>query len=200
LDGLTKKAAGENMKTNHPSPELIIAQIKEWLEKAVIGLNLCPFAKAVHLKKQIRYVVSEATDEETLLQDLVLELRHLEKTNANETDTTLLIHPKVLNDFMEYNEFLGLADVAVQRLGLEGVIQVASFHPQYRFAGTTDDDIANYSNRSQYPLLHLLREESVTKAVDAYPDVEKIPDRNIETLTKLGHDGWKKLGIPGASS
>ncbi|MBX9768056.1 MAG: DUF1415 domain-containing protein [Bdellovibrionales bacterium] len=178
--------------------EIIIAQTKEWLEKAVIGLNLCPFAKAVHVKKQIRYVVSSAHSEQALVLDLMEELQRLERTDAAEIDTTLLIHPEVLNDFSAYNDFLETVDRALEELDLDGTIQVASFHPRYQFAGTKPEDITNYTNRSPYPMLHLLREESVAKAVDAFPDVEDIPEKNMQTLEELGHEGWRKLGIPRA--
>ena len=178
--------------------QTVVDEMQTWLEKAVIGLNLCPFAKAVHVKKQIRYQVSSAVTEEQLLRDLLSELQFLVKTQASEVDTTLLIHPQVLNDFLDYNEFLETAEAALVELQLEGVIQVASFHPRYQFAGTAADDITNYTNRSPYPALHLLREESITRAVDSFPDVESIPEKNIETMRALGLKGWKKLGIPGS--
>lgn len=184
------------MERELPLDKTIIAQTQEWLEKAVIGLNLCPFAKSVHIKKQIRYVVSKAQTEDDLLKDLISELRFLSQTQASEVDTTLVIHPKVLKDFYEYNEFLDVADAALVEMDLDGIIQVASFHPRYQFAGTTSDDITNYTNRSPYPILHLLREESVSKAVDSVPDADSIPDQNIETMNRLGIEGWKKLGIP----
>ncbi len=172
-----------------------IAATRLWLERAVIGLNLCPFAKAVHVKGQIRYVLSEATTPEALVEDLVAELNLLAETNADKTDTTLLIHPQVLNDFLDYNDFLEVADAVVEELELDGDIQVASFHPHYQFEGTQPDDITNYSNRAPYPTLHLLREASVEKAVAAFPDAENIFGKNIETLEKLGHAGWEKLGL-----
>lgn len=175
--------------------ETIIAATQDWLEKAVIGLNLCPFAKAVHVKKQIRYVVSEATTEEALLAELLAELRHLQATNAETLDTTLLIHPFVLTDFLDYNDFLDIVDIATAEPEFNDAFQVASLHPQYQFAGTELDDIENYTNRSPYPTLHLLREASVDRAVDAFPDADRIPDTNIETLKKLGHEGWEKLGL-----
>lgn len=168
---------------------------QEWLEKAVIGLNLCPFAKAVHLKKQIRYVVSEAKTTEELFHDLLLELKFIEKADPDEVDTTLLIHPNVLHDFLDYNDFLETAGLALEELNLVGIIQIASFHPQYQFEGTEPGDITNYTNRSPYPTLHLLREDSVTKAVDSYPAVNEIPENNIKTLKNLGLTGWKKLGF-----
>lgn len=174
----------------------IIAATELWLEKAVIGLNLCPFAKAVHVKKQIRYVVSAATTPDALLEDLMTELRALQDASPEEIDTTLLIHPYVLTDFLDFNDFLDTVDIAVAEPEFEDAFQVASLHPQYQFAGTAVDDIENYTNRSPYPTLHLLREESVDRAVDAFPDADQIPDTNIETLKKLGHEGWEKLGLP----
>jgi hypothetical protein len=181
--------------TTPDRPDDFVGATRNWIEKAVIGLNLCPFAKAVHVHGQILYVVSEARTDEELLADLVGQLEYLARTDAAETDTTLLIHPWVLNDFYDYNDFLDIADAAVEELGLGGVIQVASFHPDYQFADSEPDDIDNYSNRSPYPTLHLLREASVEKAVDAFPEAEQIFERNIDTLRKLGHEGWKRLGL-----
>jgi hypothetical protein len=175
--------------------ETIIANTQAWLEKAVIGLNLCPFAKAVHVKKQIRYVVSNATTEEALLAELLTELRHLQDTDPEVLDTTLLIHPLVLTDFLDFNDFLDTVDVATAQPEFDYAFQVASLHPQYQFAGTQPDDIENYTNRAPYPTLHLLREDSVDRAVDAFPDADKIADVNVETLNKLGHEGWAKLGL-----
>lgn len=175
--------------------ETIIAATQDWLEKAVIGLNLCPFAKSVHVKKQIRYVVSAATTEEALLEELITELRHLQDTSPESLDTTLLIHPYVLTDFLDYNDFLDAVDIATAEPEFNDEFQVASLHPQYQFAGTDIDDIENYTNRSPYPTLHLLREASVDRAVDAFPDADRIPDANIETLKKLGHEGWEALGL-----
>jgi len=170
-----------------------IAATRRWLERAVIGLNLCPFAKAAHLKRQIRWVESEATDAESLLADLVVELQRLAAADPEAIDTTLLIHPRALADFLDYNDFLDLADAAVGELGLEGVIQVASFHPDYRFADAAEDDAANFSNRSPYPMLHLLRKASLERALEAFPDAATIYERNIETLRRLGHAGWRAL-------
>lgn len=180
------------MNTPAPTDDTIIAETTDWLTRAVIGLNLCPFAKAVHVKKQIRYVVSRATTPDDLMQDLLRELDHLAEVNPETTDTTLLIHPHVLNDFLDYNDFLDVADAAVEELDLEGILQIASFHPQFQFADTEADDITNYTNRSPYPTLHLLREDSVTRAVEAFPEAESIFEKNIATLRALGHAGWKK--------
>lgn len=171
----------------------VIAHTKVWLERAVIGLNLCPFAKAVHIKDQIRYVVSSAQTPEELMADLVRELEFLQESDPAKIDTTLLIHPDVLRNFLDYNDFLDVADAAVEELDLSGEIQVASFHPEYQFAGTDIDDISNYTNRSPYPTLHLLREISVERAVDAFPEASEIFDKNMQTLEQLGLDGWQKI-------
>ena len=170
-----------------------IAATKHWLENAVIGLNLCPFAKAVHVKKQIRYALSDANTEEALREDLIAELQALKSANATDVDTTLLIHPYVLNDFFDYNEFLAIADTTLDELKLEGEFQIASFHPQYQFADATADDITNYTNRSPYPVLHLLREASIDRATAAFPDASDIFNANMETMRKLGRDGWSAL-------
>ncbi|MGH6622318.1 MAG: DUF1415 domain-containing protein [Burkholderiaceae bacterium] len=170
-----------------------ITATQDWLERAVIGLNLCPFAKAVHLKQQIRWVVSAATDAGSLREDLVRELQFLASADPGVVDTTLLIHPHALNDFLDYNDFLDVADDAIDELGFAGVLQVASFHPDYQFEGTAPGDVDNLSNRSPYPTLHLLREDSVARAVAAFPDAASIYERNIETLRRLGAEGWLKL-------
>jgi len=179
-----------------PDAALVLQQTREWLEKAVIGLNLCPFAKAVHVKGQIRYVVSAASDTPTLRAELVEEMQRLVDADPERVDTTLLIHPGVLGDFLDFNDFFGEADDALDELGLDGVLQVASFHPHYQFAGCGPDDISNHSNRSPYPMLHLLREASVDAAVAAFPQAEAIYERNIETLERLGHAGWARLFKP----
>ena len=170
-----------------------IGDTRRWLERAVIGLNLCPFAKAVVNKGQVRMVLSEARDEAALLAELGEELVRLRDTPAAEVDTTLIVHPQVLGDFLDYNDFLDTADALVEELGLEGVLQVASFHPRYQFADSGPDDIANFTNRSPWPTLHLLREDSVSRAVEAFPDPDAIVERNVETLQKLGHAGWREL-------
>ncbi len=175
------------------SNETIIAATQRWLERAVIGLNLCPFAKAVHVKKQIRYVVSSAVTPEGLLKELINELEFLAETSADKVDTTLLIHPQVLTDFLDYNDFLDIAEETLDELDLSGELQIASMHPQYQFADTDINDIENYTNRSPYPTLHLLREASVDKAVAAFPEADQIFEKNIETMKKLGHEGWDKL-------
>ena len=170
-----------------------IAATRRWLERAVIGLNLCPFAKAVYVKQQVRFVLSEATTPDALLDELASELSLLARTDPEVVATTLLVHPRVLADFLDYNDFLDRADAAVAALGLEGEIQVASFHPQYRFAGTYADEMGNFTNRSPYPTLHLLREASIDRAVAAFPDPDVIVERNIATLEKLGPEGWDRL-------
>lgn len=170
-----------------------IAATRRWLEQAVIGLNLCPFARTVHVKRQIRWVESAARDEQELREDLVRELQYLAAADASTVDTTLLIHPYVLNDFLDYNDFLDAADAAVEALGLTGVLQVASFHPGYRFEGTAPDDPANFSNRSPHPMLHLLREDSISRAVAAFPEAATIYERNVQTLRCLGALGWEQL-------
>lgn len=174
----------------------IIGQTRDWLTRAVIGLNLCPFAKSVHVKEQIRYVVSDAATPEQLVEHLVTELSLLRDADPEEIDTTLLIHPLVLQDFDDYNAFLDVVDAVIDEMELEGELQVASFHPQYQFDGTEDDDIENYTNRSPYPTLHLLRESSIERAVAAFPNAEDIYETNMATLRKLGLEGWRKLWLP----
>ncbi|MBY0574660.1 MAG: DUF1415 domain-containing protein [Undibacterium sp.] len=173
----------------------VIAQTKEWLEKAVIGLNLCPFAKAVHIKDQIRYIVSDAATPEELVRDLIAELEVLAEANPDKIDTTLLIHPYVMQDFLDYNDFLEVADATLEELDLDGILQIASFHPLYQFEDSEIDDIENFTNRAPFPTLHLLREESIDKAVAAFPEAEDIYEKNMQTLRALGHAGWKKLFI-----
>lgn len=171
----------------------IIAATKTWLEKAVIGLNLCPFAKVVYVKQQIRYVVSDAINARDLHADLLREIQFLRNADPAEIETTLLIHPNVLTNFLDFNDFLDVADTLLEELNVDGVFQIASFHPDYQFAGTRPDDIENYTNRSPFPILHILREESITRAVDSFPDIDDIYLRNKETLNKLGMAGWRNL-------
>ena len=167
--------------------------VRRWLERAVIGLNLCPFAKSVYQKAQVRIVVSDASTERALLEQLGEELALLRDTPAEAIDTTLLVHPQVLQDFLDYNDFLDDADALVEAMDLAGELQVASFHPDYQFADTEPDDAENLTNRAPYPILHLLREASIDRAVAAYPDPDVIVERNIDTVRKLGFDGWEKL-------
>ena len=168
-------------------------QTRAWVERAVIGLNLCPFAKAPQVKGLVRYVESEATDPAGLLTDLMEELQRLAKAPPERLETTLLVHPKVFTDFADFNEFLGVAEDTVADLGLEGVIQVASFHPDYRFEGTAADDITNATNRSPHPTLHLIREDSIDRAVASFPEAETIYEANMATMERLGHNGWADL-------
>jgi hypothetical protein len=177
----------------HDSAEQVIAATERWLEKAVIGLGLCPFAERVHRRKLIRYRVSPQDSTAGLLDDLGEELLHLRATDPRLCETTLLIHPWVLGDFNDYNQFLDEADATLLALGLSGELQIASFHPHYRFAGAAPDDVDNYTNRSPYPMLHLLREASVTRAVAAFPDATEIGARNAATLRALGLAGWRAL-------
>ena len=176
-------------------PDAVIADTVRWLERAVIGLNLCPFAKAVHTKGQIHYVVSEATDASDLLEELRRELQALDEISAEKRDTTLLIAPRCLQDFLDFNDFLGLAEDLVDTLDLDGVLQVASFHPQFQFADAAQDDITNATNRAPYPILHLLREDSIDRAVQAFPEAETIYERNMQVLEDLGAEGWAKLDV-----
>jgi uncharacterized protein len=173
--------------------ERALVETRAWVERAVIGLNLCPFAKAPQVKGQVRYALSEAREPQDLLVVLLDELNLLAATPAERIETTLLIHPHVLTDFADYNDFLGLAEDAVAELGLDGVIQVASFHPRYQFEGTGADDLGNATNRSPYPTLHLLREASVERAVAAFPEAEAIFEANIATMERLGESGWARL-------
>jgi hypothetical protein len=174
----------------------VIASTQRWLERAVIGLNLCPFAKAVYVKRQIRYAVTAATTAEELLAELRHELELLGQANPEEVETTLLIHPQVMTNFIDFHFFLRQADAVIRNLGQEGNLQIASFHPAYEFAGSAPDDIANCTNRSPHPTLHLLREASIDRAVTAFPDAAVIYERNIETLRRLGHNGWHRLCTP----
>lgn len=175
--------------------EEVLAAMRLWVEKAVIGLNLCPFAKSVYVKDQVRFVVSHARHLDAFLEELDAELDFLAAADPAQVDTTLLIHPTLLPDFIDFNDFTIIAEAAVEEHGLEGVIQVASFHPQFQFADTAPDDIGNYTNRAPYPTLHLIRESSIARAVEAVPDAEEIFGRNIETLNKLGLAGWRALGF-----
>jgi hypothetical protein len=176
-----------------PHHDLIIARTRAWVERVVIGLNLCPFAKAVQVKGQVRYVVSAASDTEALLADLRAELQLLMDADPKKIETTLLIHPQVLTDFIDYSYFLPSTNSLLKKLGLAGTLQIASFHPDYQFANTDAHDITNATNRSPYPVLHLLREESIDRAVAAFPDPEAIYANNMRTLDKLGLDGWERL-------
>ncbi|RKJ98513.1 DUF1415 domain-containing protein [Alicycliphilus denitrificans] len=185
---------------DQPSPSacddaVVVQDTVRWLERAVIGLNLCPFAKSVHTKGQIHYVVSHATDARALLEDLQRELEALAEASPDKRDTTLLMAPLAMPDFLDFNDFLELADELVEAMDLAGILQVASFHPRFQFEGTLADDVSNCTNRAPYPTLHLLREESIDRAVEAFPEAEEIFERNIEVLERLGAEGWKALDV-----
>ena len=169
----------------------IVRSVRHWVETVVIGLNLCPFAKRELVKNRVRFVVTEAPNEDQLLVALEAELDLLSSDAS--VETTLLIHPGVLQDFYAYNQFLNSADALLQRMMLEGVYQIASFHPDYQFAGTEQDDVENYTNRSPYPMLHLIREESLERAIASYPDVDKIPEQNKKLVESLGEIKMKEL-------
>lgn len=177
-----------------PDDITVLEDTRRWIEKAVIGLNLCPFARAVYVKNQVRIVVSRAKHLDAFLDELDAELDLLKNTPAEETDTTLLVHPSLFPDFFVFNDFLNVVDDVVAEHELEGIIQVASFHPLFQFEGVEADDISNATNRSPYPMLHLLREDSVERAIASDAgDAEKIVERNIQTLRDLGEAGWKSL-------
>ena len=179
-----------------PDSATVTDHTRQWLEKAVIGLNLCPFAKAPHVKNLVRISVSQARHLDGFLEDLDRELQLLGDTPADELETTLLVHPTLFPDFDTFNQMLDIADAAVVDNGLEGIVQIAPFHPNFQFEGTDSDDIGNYTNRSPYPTLHLIREDSIAKAAQAFPDASAIFERNIALLEKMGHEGWDKLDIP----
>lgn len=178
--------------TARPATDEVLAATQHWLVRAVIGLNLCPFAKGVHTKQQIRYVVSEAHELEGMLTVLEAELRALAEADPESIDTTLLIFPRAFADFLEFNDALFFAERLLGQLRLDGELQIASFHPHYRFEGTEPEDIENYTNRAPYPILHLLREASVARAAEAFPDAADIYERNQETMRRLGHEGWRR--------
>ena len=178
-----------------PIDPIAVADTVRWLERAVIGLNLCPFAKAPHVKGQIHYALSQTKNLAGLREELAAELQALQALPAEQRETTLLIVPQLLQDFLDFNDFLDEADALLQALDLEGELQVASFHPQFQFAGTAPDDITNFTNRSPYPTLHLLREASIDRAVEAFPEAETIYEANMAALDKLGHAGWQALDV-----
>jgi len=178
-----------------PPDEQVIAKTRVWLERAVIGQQLCPFAAAPYLHDRVRFHVSAQRSIAGLREDLCHELEALRDADPAQCETTLLIHPQVLTDFLDYNDFLDECDAALVELGLEGELQVASFHPNYQFAGVPEQDITNFSNRSPYPMLHLLREASVARAVASFPGIDEIGPRNMDTLRRLGHEGWRRLWL-----
>jgi hypothetical protein len=178
-----------------PSDEEVIARTRRWLERAVIGLNLCPFARAAYVRDRVRLVVSHARHIDALLEELDRELQFLVNTPADQLETTLIIHPTLFPDFLDFNDFMAVAEAAPADQDLEGVIQLASFHPQFQFDGTEPDDVSNCTNRSPYPTLHLLREDSVEKAVSTLEDPDVIFEENIRVLQKLGPQGWRDLDL-----
>ena len=178
-----------------PSDEEVIGRTRRWLERAVIGLNLCPFARAAYVRDRVRLVVSHARHIDALLEELDQELQFLANTPADQVETTLIIHPTLFPDFLDFNDFMAVAEAAPADQDLEGVIQLASFHPQFQFDGTEPDDVSNCTNRSPYPTLHLLREDSVEKAVSTLEDPDVIFEENIRVLQKLGPQGWRDLGL-----
>jgi hypothetical protein len=181
------------MMRDDSNDQSVIAETRAWIERAVIGLELCPFTRSVYVSDRIRYRVSDAQSVDALLIDLKDELRALQAADPQIVETTLLIHPRVLANFEAYNQFLDQAEAAVGQLELEGELQIASFHPHYQFADTNVDDIENYTNRSPYPMLHLLRAASIERAVATLADPAAIYERNIETMRRLGHEGWRRL-------
>ena len=193
---MTTAPASDHPPTPSTCDDAVVVQdTVRWLERAVIGLNLCPFAKGVHTKAQIHYAVSHATDGRKLLQDLQRELEALAEASPEKRDTTLLMAPLAMPDFLDFNDFLELADELVEAMDLAGILQVASFHPHFQFEGTLADDVSNCTNRAPYPTLHLLREESIDRAVEVFPEAEEIFERNIEVLERLGMQGWKALDV-----
>ena len=172
-----------------------VTDTRRWLERAVVGLNLCPFAKAVLVKQQVHIVASAADDAAGVLEDFARELDALVALDAVVRDTTLLVIPHGMEDFLTFHELTARAERLVRKRGLEGVVQVASFHPRFVFAGADEDDITNYTNRSPHPTLHLLREASIDRAVSAFPDASAIYEANMETLRRLGPEGWHALGV-----
>jgi hypothetical protein len=184
-----------NIRPVAPTPDEVVAATRTWIERAVIGLGLCPFARAVYAKEQIRYAVSQAQHSGTLLDDLKREALILAQTAPEAVDTTLIIHPQVLTEFLDYNDFLTVANAALRELGLAKFLQIASFHPAYRFAGTAMHDVTNCTNRSPYPTLQLLRQTSVNRAIGAFPETREINEKNIETMRHLGVSGWDALDV-----
>jgi hypothetical protein len=192
---VTTQQAGADTRSSEPA-DRVIAVTREWLEKVVIGLRLCPFAASPYQRGLVRYSVSEQRSTEGLAAELSRELEHLAAADPQVCETSLLIHPQVLGDFFDYNQFLDQADAVLAALGLEGELQIASFHPAYQFAGSEANDVANSSNRSPYQMLHLLRESSVSRAAASFPGVNEIGTRNMATLRALGTAGLRKLLHP----
>ncbi len=183
------RSGGDSSAQAHPA----LVACRRWLERAVIGLNLCPYARAPHVGGRVRWVLSEAPDSDTLVEELLRELEHLRQHDSAEVETTLLVVPDLLADFADYLDLLHAAEALLQALGYAGEFQLASFHPDYRFEGADADAIENCTNRSPLPMLHLLREDSISRVVDAGADVDAIPERNQQRLRALGHAGWERL-------
>lgn len=186
----------QSLPTPVPDEAQVLADMRRWIERAVIGLNLCPFAKAVYVKNQVRIVVSQARHLDAFLDDLDRELDLLASTPAEQLDTTLLVHPTLFPDFLVFNDFLNVVDEVVDEHELEGVVQVAPFHPRFQFEGTEPEDLDNATNWAPYPTLHLLREDSIERAVASGDSAETIVARNLETLQRLGPAGWAALLLP----
>lgn len=178
-----------------PTDETVLACTRKWLERAVIGLNLCPFAKSVHARGQVHFAVSAAESPAQVLEDLARELDELVARDARERDTTLLVAPRCLAQFLDFNDLVTRGERLIRKKGLQGVVQLASFHPHFCFADAAEDDVTNFSNRSPYPTLHLLREDSIDRAVRAFPDAESIYGANLQTLRTLGAQGWEALDV-----
>jgi hypothetical protein len=174
-------------------PDTVIAETRAWVRRAVIGLNLCPFARAVDVKDRMRYIVSDRADPAVILEQMLVEFGQLAATPVEEIETTLLILTAAFADFLDFNDFLEQAERRLRRAGLEGEFQIASFHPAYQFAGTEADDIGNATNRSPWPTLHLLRESSIDRAVASMENPDSIYEANIETMQRLGKEGWAAL-------
>lgn len=185
--------SGFSFESDSLADEDIASLTRHWVEHAVIGLNLCPFANSVFRKNQIEYRVSHARDPEALLQDLSSALQTMIETPADTVETLLLIHPWALTDFLDFNDFVSVAEELLDQAGLSGMLQIASFHPDYQFAGVAADDVTNATNRSPFPMLHLLREDSLDRAIASVPDTDEIVERNLALMRKLGESGLKDL-------
>jgi hypothetical protein len=174
-----------------PAEQLVIQHTENWIEQVVIGLNLCPFAASVFEANRIAYLVMEGSDTAAHLQQLADCLADLDNTAAFET--SLLIYPQAYRQFDDYLDFLEISNGLLEELNYTGRYQIASFHPDYLFEGSSEDDASNYSNRSPYPMLHLLRERSIETAISSYPDVERVPDNNIKKLRQIGLEEMQSI-------
>ena len=195
LAGAVNEMIGMTLLQVPDAARIAIEDTQRWLMQAVVGLNLCPFAKAVVTKNLVRYRVSLSVEPTDVLNMLRDELQHLASTDEALLDTTLLIAPNLLPDFLAFNAFLSDCEEVLLDLNLEGVVQIADFHPHYTFAGEDPQGMSHFTNRTPYPTLHLLRESSIDKAVAAYPDAALIYERNMALLEKMGHEGWAALGL-----